>query len=72
MNKRNRLPVNNIDYCLQQAQVISERLHNPQLKDGSICRVFGSLARDTTTGLLAYAIWRGRSDLLSYLVDISK
>lgn len=66
MNARNRLPINNIDQCLQQAQVISKRLHDPQLKDGSLCQVFGSLAGDASIGLLAYAIWRGRSELISF------
>jgi len=64
---RNRLPVNNIDHCLQQAQVISRRLDNPHLKDGHLCRVFSVLAGNATTGLLAYAIWRGRSELFSHL-----
>lgn len=65
MNTRNKVPVNNIDHCLQQAQVISKRLQNPSLKDGELCQAFGCLAGDTTTGLLAYAIWRVRAELIS-------
>lgn len=65
MNTRNRVPVNNIDHCLQQAEVISKRLQNPSLKEGELCQIFGCLAGDTTIGLLAYAIWRGRAELIS-------
>lgn len=65
MKTRNRLPINNIDHCLQQAKMISKRLQNPHLKDGNLCQVFGCLAGNTTTGLLAYAIWRERAELLS-------
>ena len=71
MSTKNRLPVNNIDSCLQQAQVISRKLDDPQQKDGHLCHVFSLLAGNATTGLLAYAIWRGRSELFSHLASIS-
>jgi len=63
MKKQNSLPVNNIDHCLEQAQHLNIR--HP------LCRAFGYMAGDETTGLIAYAIWCGRSQLLSTLIRAS-
>lgn len=63
MRKQNRLPVNDIDHCLEQAQHLNIR--HP------LCRAFSYMAGDETTGLIAYAIWRGRSQLLSTLFRAS-
>ena len=59
MKRVHRLPVNNIEYCLAQAHDLNIR--HP------LRRVFSYMAGDETTGLVAYAIWRGRSQLLSSL-----
>ena len=59
MKRKNKLPVNDIEHCLRQARHLNIR--HP------IRRIFSQLAGDETTGLVAYAIWRGRSQLLSSL-----
>jgi len=57
------LPVNDIEHCLAQARYLNIR--HP------LRRVFSSMAGNETTGLVAYAIWRGRSQLLSTLYRAS-
>jgi len=52
----NRVLINNIEHCLAQAQHLNIR-HPIRI-------VFNHLASDETTGLVAYAIWRGRSNFL--------
>ena len=53
MKRLNRLPVNDIEHCLSQAQHLNIR--HP------LRRIFSDMAGDETTGLIAYAIWRERS-----------
>ncbi len=57
MKRLNRLPVNDIEHCLSQAQHLNIR--HP------LRRIFSDMAGDETTGLIAYAIWRERSNILS-------
>src|SRR5215207_3292864 len=67
--KRTKLPrqasllVNDIGQCVAQAKRLNTR--------DPLRRVFCQLAGDETTGLLAYAIWRGRSQLISTLQSAS-
>jgi len=58
-----QVPVNDIGQCVQQAKDLD--IHDP------LRRVFSSLAGDEITGLIAYAIWRGRSHLISNLQSAS-
>lgn len=54
--------INDIEHCLAQAhQLTKGDTRRP------LCRVFQCLAGDETTGLVAYAIWRGRSQVISIL-----
>jgi hypothetical protein len=55
--------VNDINHCVAQAHRLAQHIHQPQRKEHSLARAFTSLAGDETTGLLAFAIWRGRSQL---------
>lgn len=57
--RRIRPLVNDIGQCVAQAKHLNIR--HPYR------RIFCKLAGDETTGLLAYAIWRGRSQLISTL-----
>jgi hypothetical protein len=59
--------VNDINQCLAQAHLLAKRMSQPQRKEHSLAHVFTTLAGDETTGLLAFAIWRGRSRLISSL-----
>jgi hypothetical protein len=67
MRGRTQYPVNDIGQCVEQAHSLAQRLQEKRHRDLSICRVFTSLAGDETIGFLAYAIWRGRSELLSMI-----
>lgn len=60
-NMTSLVPVNDIQHCLVQAHNLSQHIHKPDHRDHSLVQVFISLAEDNTTGLLAFAIWRGRS-----------
>lgn len=62
MSRNNRGLVNDIEHCLAEAQQIA----NPHIRH-PFCKVFRHLAGDETTGLVAYAIWRGRSRIISIL-----
>ena len=62
-NKKHRYIVNDINQCLEQARALAK----PHRDNQSLQRAFTSLAGDETIGFLAYAIWRGRSRLLSSL-----
>ncbi|HEY59986.1 MAG TPA: hypothetical protein G4N92_04790 [Anaerolineae bacterium] len=64
-NKKLRFIVNDINQCLEQAQSLAKHSHGLHWSDQSLQRAFTSLAGDETIGFLAYAIWRGRSRLLS-------
>src|SRR5215217_5329626 len=55
--------VNDIGQCVAQAKHLNTR--------DPLRRVFCQLAGDETTGLIAYAIWRGRSQLISTLLSAS-
>ena len=59
--------VNDINHCLAQAHMLAKHISQPQRTDHSLAQVFNTLAGDETTGLLAFAIWRGRSRLISSL-----
>ena len=65
MRGRNQYTVNDISLCIDQANRLAHRLQKKRGRDLSLCRAFTSLAGDETIGFLAYAIWRGRSQLLS-------
>lgn len=55
--------ISNIDQCLVQAKNLNTR--HP------FRRAFCRLAGDETTGLIAYAIWRERSQFLYTLISAS-
>lgn len=55
--------ISNIDQCLVQAKTLNT--HHP------FRRVFCRLAGDETIGLIAYAIWRERSQFLYTMIDAS-
>ena len=57
--------VNDIGQCVEQAHQLALRIQKRRSRDLSLCRAFTSLAGDEAIGALAYAIWRGRSRLLS-------
>ena len=61
------ISVNDINQCLAQAHLLAKQMNQPQRKEHSLAQVFTSLAGDETAGLLAFAIWRGRSRLISSL-----
>jgi hypothetical protein len=67
MRGAGQYPVNDIGQCVEQAHHLALRLKKKRRRDLSIRRAFTSLAGDETVGFLAYAIWRGRSDLLSMI-----
>lgn len=60
-SKNMKTPINDFIHCVQQAR----SLQNNQESDKKIWQVFTRLAGDSTTGFLAYAIWRGRSNMLT-------
>ena len=63
MKNKPELVINRIEDCLLQATM----LHRQLTVEPRLFNVFKCLARDETTGLMAYAIWKGRSKLLSSL-----
>ena len=67
MRTKTRHPVNDIGQCVEQANRLARRMKDTHQRDLSLYRAFSSLAGDETTGLLAFAIWRGRSQLLSII-----
>lgn len=71
MKTKPQILVNDINKCVQQAQFIANRINKPHHSDRSLCQAFVSLAGDEITGFLAYAIWRGRSPLVSILQKTS-
>jgi len=54
-------PINDFNICIEQARSLQRLNEN----DKNFLQVFSQLAGDSSTGFLAYAIWRGRSDMLS-------
>jgi hypothetical protein len=65
MKRGSRYPVNDISQCVEQADRLARRLRKNRRRDRAIYRAFTSLAGDETVGFLAFAIWRGRAQLLS-------
>ena len=63
MQRQDPALVNDIGQCVAQAKDLNIR--HP------FRRVFSRLAGDETTGLIAYAIWRGRSQLISNIQSAS-
>src|SRR5687767_13601894 len=63
MQRQARVLINDIGQCVAQAKDLNIR--HP------LRRVFARLAGDETTGLIAYAIWRGRSQLISNIQSAS-
>ena len=59
--------INDIYHCVQQARDLQANLEHNGARDQELVRVFTSVARDESVGLMAYAIWRGRAKLLSRL-----
>ncbi len=57
------IPINDISQCIQQAQ----SLQSIQESDKRFFQAFTYLAGDSTTGFLAYVIWRGRSNMLTFI-----
>jgi len=55
------IPINDIRQCIQQAQ----SLQRVRERDKRFWQAFSYLAGDSTTGFLAYVIWRGRSNMLT-------
>lgn len=62
MKTNRQVLINDIEHCLAQAHLLTD----PHTRH-PLCQIFKSLAGDETTGLVAYAIWRGRSRILSLL-----
>jgi hypothetical protein len=60
--KNNRqVPTNCIEDCISQANSLNREI---DMQPG-ICQIFKKLARDEITGLMAYTIWRTRSNFYS-------
>ena len=66
-NKRTKCPVNDINQCIERARTLAKTSHFKHPKYGSFQRIFISLTGDEEIGWLAFAIWKGRSDLLSLI-----
>jgi len=60
---KSKRPINDICQCLHQAQHIAKRIKQPRQKEQSYIHIFRSLAGDELVGLMAFAIWRGRSQI---------
>lgn len=63
ISKNMKTPINDFIHCVQQAQ----SLQSIQESDNKLWQVFSRLAGDSTTGFIAYAIWRGRSNMLTLI-----
>ena len=66
-NKETRYPVNDINQCIERAHTLAKSSHAKHPKYRSYHRIFVSLTGDEEIGWLAFAIWKGRSDLLSFI-----
>lgn len=60
-------PINEISQCIRQAQALANRIQDIRHNDKPLCRAFISLAGDQVTGFLAFAIWRGRLNMVSFI-----
>jgi hypothetical protein len=58
-----KTPINDFIHCIRQAR----SLQKIQESDKKLWMAFSHLAGDSTTGFLAYAIWRGRSNMLTLI-----
>jgi hypothetical protein len=63
MGKRSNHPVNDISFCIERAKVLEGRLRTHGEKDRLLCLAITALAGDAKVGMLAYLIWRIRSEL---------
>ena len=61
-----KTPINDIYHCIQQARSM-KRIDD---RDKKISQAFTFLAGDREVGFLAFAIWRGRSNMLTYINDL--
>jgi hypothetical protein len=61
--KNMNIPINDFIHCVQQAR----SLQRHQESDKKLWMAFSHLAGNSTTGFLAYAIWRGRSNMLTLI-----
>jgi hypothetical protein len=59
--KSNQKPVNDINLCLKDAQVLASHITHIRRSDWDYFAAFHALAGDEVTGFLAYVIWRSRS-----------
>jgi len=71
MKNHNQYFVNDIRRCVEQAYLLANNNQNIRQKERSLYRAFVSLAGDESIGLLAFTIWRSRSQLLTNLRDTS-
>ena len=67
MNRKKHYQLKDISHCIEQAELIVNMLRNNQRPSKRLSDVFKHLAGDDTIGILAFAIWRGRSGLLSHI-----
>jgi hypothetical protein len=65
--KSSQQPVNDINLCLKDAQVLASRIKHIRRSDRDYFAAFHALAGDEITGFIAYVIWRSRSLRLSGL-----
>ena len=63
MLTKDRTQINDIIACLH----LAKGLGRIRLEDHPQYKVFSQLAGDSAIDLLAYAIWRGRGDLLTWM-----
>jgi len=66
-NKYSTYPVNDFNQCIEQARKLAQANQIKHPKYCSLHRIFVSLTGDEEIGWLAFAIWKGRSDLLSLI-----
>ncbi len=66
MNRKKHYQLNDISHCIEQAHLAANMLRNNRRPMKRLSDAFKHLAGDETIGILAFAIWRGRSGLLSH------
>lgn len=64
-NRRIKYPVNDVNQCIVRARNLVKVNHTKYSKNSSLHRIFVTLTGDEEIGWIAFAIWKGRSDLLS-------
>ncbi len=60
-------PINDIKHCLEDAHTLAMQIAHIRRIDFELYSAFNSLASDEMTGLLAYVIWRSRSQWIASL-----